>query len=1092
MQNSLKFFRQCPPFASRMVSGLVLAAMLAGCQPLLRSSQVATAPEATPVPVENNWQKLYLNAQELLDSGQSGMAIKLLKLSADNNNISAHYALSELYRRNIVPIESADIDAQSLRLFHLRFAAEGGLPKAQATLAELYATGVGVRKSPELAMQYYTGASKAGIPEAQYGLGRIHADSSGAFYNPTEAARLWNLASEQGHQAAKADLGWLFYRGEGVAQSSETAVTLWQEASRNGIVAADWGLGRYMSEREKADDTVAAYYLQRAVDGGIPEAAYHLAEMYRTGKGVVASTQTARELYQKASTNTPNAAAAHFWLGAFALRGQGGGKDLPLARQNLQAAYDFGINQALPLLVETTLQQGKRPQKLLRSYFSELNADNPEALHGLLDLAKRYSLNLAEYGLSQRKLESLNTMIAEKGDKTMQRTLAQQAQENGDVAEQERWLRTLADDLDTVAMVQLSELQASRNPEESLMIDQRLAAQSHPKGLFRMGRRLIFGDRVAEDAQAGIALLLEAAKSGHIEAAFLAADQLARSDSDREQVIRLYQQASKGGHAEATLRLANLTTDQERRQALLLKAIDQGSEQAALTYAEGRYLHPKISGATLREFYIKAQNLPLAQLRLVLHDLYFGDETQAKNAVSLLEQFGKDEDLFIRRIALQHLGHLYTTGYSTIDLTANQRTAARYLDMLAEIIPHEAEFLRGNLAVQFNSPKNAARHWQAANTPEATFALGMQETNPEQQKQILGNAVVNGMTEAWLKMGYPLPMTSPEPTRSVREDQYRRGAAWTVWDYAIDAEYGITGKALPAAAVQWYRVAARLGMPKAFTALGRLLAETDPAESELWLRKAIAFDQDAARVVLGKILAQTDPTSARKLWQQAARAGNDDAELYLAYAYDSGIGGKQDPKKAFALYRKLFQQGHKQAGFSLANMYLAGRGTKANLSKSLEILETAGNQGDPRAWLQLGKVLSDPQYPDIYDPEKAAGFLLLAAHSHQAEAWHTLGTLYDEQGALPHNPTLAYDYYQNAAHLGWPDAQYQLGLGYHHGRGGLPADPLRAYAWLELASAQGDIAASMVRDSITVEFKDGDLDKVKAILAELKQRIKTQ
>ena len=180
------------------------------------------------------------------------------------------------------------------------------------------------------------------------------------------------------------------------------------------------------------------------------------------------------------------------------------------------------------------------------------------------------------------------------------------------------------------------------------------------------------------------------------------------------------------------------------------------------------------------------------------------------------------------------------------------------------------------------------------------------------------------------------------------------------------------------------------------------------------------------------------------------------------------------------------------AGFNLANMYLVGRGTKANVPKSLEILETAGNEGDSRAWLQLGKVLSDTQYPDIHDPEKASGFLLLAAHSNHAEAWHLLGTLYDSQSLLPEDLNLSYNYYQKAANLGWSDAQYQLGLGYRNGYGGLEADPITAYAWLELASAQGDIAASMVRDSITADLKDGDQERIQAKIKELQRQIAPQ
>ena len=1096
MQNYQEFFRQRRLFRPQTISGLILATALAGCQlPVALQNKTTSLATAKPIAANDEWQKLYLNARELLASGQQKIGIKLMQQAADNGNVSAHYALSELYGQNAIPLASDGLDATSLRLFHLRFAAEGGLAQAQAQLGKLYAQGLeGVRKSPDLALRYYKSASQAGLPEAQYGLGGIYSDSSSTLYNPTEAAKLWNLASNQGHQEAKAELGWLFYRGEGVQQSADKAVSLWQEASKRGVLLADWGLGLYMSQLAGADKTVAAYYLQRAVDGGISQAAFPLAEMYRHGRGVIASPKNARRLYQQASNNTPETAEAHFWLGIMALRGQGGSKDYNLARRNLQSAYDFGAIPALAPLVEVSLLQGQKPKKLLSEYFTRLDENDPESVESFLVLMKQHNLDLADYTIPRQKRQVLDELLAENGDITMQRELAEKAQESGNLQEQERWLRELADDGDAISKVQLAEMLNTRNPEESLKIDQELAAKNHPQGLYRLGLRYQHGNGVADDDNQALALFLKAAEMGHVNAAFSAGDLLARMGSDDQRAISLYQQASAGGLGKATLRLAG-TQHVSKRLGLLLKAIDQGSDEAALAYAESRYLDRNTSSEELQEFYHKAQSLPLAQLRIVLHNLYFGTAEQAKNAVINLEQFSTDDDLFINRLALQHLAQIYTTGYSTIDLKANRRKAGQYLDRLAEIASQEAAFQRGNLAEHFGDIATAKKHWQQGYVTEGSMALARHENNPERREQLLGKANVNGMSEAFAEFNAPLDEKNREWLIDTRADKYRLGAAWTVWDHAVDAERGITAKADPAAALAWYQVAARLGMPKAFAAMGRLYLEANEAQAETYLRKAIAFDQDSARVTLGKILAKRGGESAikaRELWQEVAKSGDLDGQMHLAWAYDSGIGGTEDPKKAFRLYQKLFNQGHKAAGFSLANMYLAGRGVKTNLNKSLEILEAAGNTGDSRAWLQLGKVLSDVQYSDIHDPEKAAGFLLLAAHSNQAEAWHLLGTLYDSQGLLPQNLTLSYGYYEKAAYLGWADAQYRLGLGYRNGYGGLATDPITAYAWLELSSAQGDIAASMVRDSLAVDLKDGDKERIKAKIKELQKQITPQ
>ena len=1094
MQNYQEFFKQRFSFAPSMVSGLVLATVLAGCQlPVVGQNKTTSLATAKPIDANDEWQKLYFSARELLASGQQEIGLKLMRQSAENGNISAHYVLSELYERDVVPLASDGLDATSLQLFHLRFAAEGGKTEAQTKLADLYAEGKGVRKSPELAVRYYKSAVQVGYPQAQYGLGRIYADALSGFHRPAEAAKLLSLASNQGHQEAKAELGWLFYRGIGVQQSSDTAAKLWQEASKNGVLLADWGLGRYMSEQDGADQTVAAYYLQRAVDGNISAAAYPLAEMYRLGRGVVASPQNARRLYQQASTNKPEAANAHFWLGLLALRGHGGGRDLNLARRNLQIAYDFGVDNALFPLIEVSLQQGQASNALLQSYFAELNANDSEAVRMLLALIKRHNLDLADYTIPRQKRQVLDEALAESGDVTMQRRLAEEAK---NPEQEERWLRKLADDGDAMSKVHLSDVLKARDPERALEIDQELAAQNHPQGLYRLGLRYLHGDGVDEDSQQGLDLLLKSAEAGHVKAAFMAGEHLARKNpmGDRRQFIRLYQQASAGGLAEATFRLAEMERG-GKRLGLLLKAIDQGSEDAALMYAESRYLDRNISSRELRGFYQKAQSLPIAQLRLVLDDIYFGDAETAKVAFEGLKSFGNSQDERTRLMASAHLAELYTTGYSVIGLAADRRTAAQYYDIVAQFSRGAAELGRGNLAEHFGDIETAKKHWRQATGTEGSLALARYETDPAQRERHLGTANINGMSEAFAELNVPIDPEHRKHLIDTRADRYRLSARWTVWDHAVDAERGITAKRDLAAALGWYKVAARLGMPKAFAAMGRLYLETNEAQAETYLRKAIAFDQDSARVTLGKILAKKGGESAieaRELWQEVAKSGDLDAQMHVAWAYDSGIGGAEDPKKAFALYKKLFHQGHKVAGFSLANMYLAGRGVKADVGKSLEILETAGNQGDERAWLQLGKVLSDAQHTEIHDLEKASGFLLLAAHSGQAEAWHLLGTLYDSQGLLPQNLPLSYGYYEKAAYLGWADAQYRLGLGYRNGYGNLEIDLITAYAWLALASAQGDIAASMVRDSLTVDLKDGDKERIKVKIKELQRQIASQ
>lgn len=63
---------------------------------------------------------------------------------------------------------------------------------------------------------------------------------------------------------------------------------------------------------------------------------------------------------------------------------------------------------------------------------------------------------------------------------------------------------------------------------------------------------------------------------------------------------------------------------------------------------------------------------------------------------------------------------------------------------------------------------------------------------------------------------------------------------------------------------------------------------------------------------------------------------------------------------------------------------------------------------------------------------------------------------------------------QLAAKGGNPQAQYDLGLMFRSGVG-VPADPAKAYIWLNLAASQGFAGASVLRDALLAQLSPAEL-----------------
>jgi TPR repeat protein len=121
-------------------------------------------------------------------------------------------------------------------------------------------------------------------------------------------------------------------------------------------------------------------------------------------------------------------------------------------------------------------------------------------------------------------------------------------------------------------------------------------------------------------------------------------------------------------------------------------------------------------------------------------------------------------------------------------------------------------------------------------------------------------------------------------------------------------------------------------------------------------------------------------------------------------------------------------------------------------------------KGDPQAEYWYGYTL-DHGLGTVADAKAAITQYDKALAGGVVAAGTNLGELYSSGNAIPPDYPKARNLFTDAARLGDARAARDLGLMLRDGIGG-PADPVGAFAWLEVASLRGDTAAQAERNHL--------------------------
>ncbi len=105
-------------------------------------------------------------------------------------------------------------------------------------------------------------------------------------------------------------------------------------------------------------------------------------------------------------------------------------------------------------------------------------------------------------------------------------------------------------------------------------------------------------------------------------------------------------------------------------------------------------------------------------------------------------------------------------------------------------------------------------------------------------------------------------------------------------------------------------------------------------------------------------------------------------------------------------------------------------------------------------------------------------------------AYYFLGKMYTNGHGVLQDNFLAFNYYLEAAGLGFVPAQYSLGGLYSNGRG-VPVDNVQAYAWFSVSGANGYELGQKSRDEVSINMTPSAIEKGQQLADEIRLHLGT-
>jgi hypothetical protein len=190
------------------------------------------------------------------------------------------------------------------------------------------------------------------------------------------------------------------------------------------------------------------------------------------------------------------------------------------------------------------------------------------------------------------------------------------------------------------------------------------------------------------------------------------------------------------------------------------------------------------------------------------------------------------------------------------------------------------------------------------------------------------------------------------------------------------------------------------------------------------------------------------PSERAQRWREGARQGSAEDQYCLAYCYSDGAEGLAENKwMTEALFRKAAAQGHARAQTNLGAMYYFGDGVEKNLELASSFCRQSAERADPSGQYRLGIMYEQGEGVLERNLELAVSWYRQAAEQGHLQAKCDLGRRLLGGDGVEKDVEAAVTWFREAADAGHTDAQADLACCYAHGEGVTQNDALAVQWW---------------------------------------------
>ncbi len=198
-----------------------------------------------------------------------------------------------------------------------------------------------------------------------------------------------------------------------------------------------------------------------------------------------------------------------------------------------------------------------------------------------------------------------------------------------------------------------------------------------------------------------------------------------------------------------------------------------------------------------------------------------------------------------------------------------------------------------------------------------------------------------------------------------------------------------------------------------------------------------------------------DYATALKLAELSATSGLSDAQVFLGFMYEKGLGVNEDINKAISWYAKASELGNHQAQVLMGLLYEKGKGVPLDFNKAAEQYKNAMDNGSRRALVRLAVLYSDGRGVPM-DRQKSIELINRAILMGDQEANLLMAISYERGIGVETNQSEALKYLERAVSNNYSPALIYKGTAYLTARLGLERRVDEAIRLFEIAANSGN------------------------------------